>query len=138
MAAPRCIGMAELPTASALRAQLAASGSAASALPPGTAHHLRQGLALTPGAALGATAPTRAQCLASFAAPNRVGLTAGARAWQKHAHRSGAGDASAATPGWWGLAHGSVGMLNERALTIFERVRPRALRPWPVQQLIRI
>jgi hypothetical protein len=103
------------------RAQLAASPAT---LPPGTAHHLRQDLALTPGAALGATAPTRAQCLASFAAPNRVGLTAGARAWQKHAHRSGAGDAGAAAAGWWGVAHGSVGMLNERALTIFDRVRP--------------
>jgi len=51
-------------------------------------HHLAQGLALTTGSALGSDAPSTEQCLAAFEVPNKAKLTAGARAWSKHAHRS--------------------------------------------------
>lgn len=51
-------------------------------------YHLSQGLALTTGSALGSTPPDTATCLAAFLVPNKAHLTAGARAWSKHAHRS--------------------------------------------------
>jgi hypothetical protein len=110
MTAPACANMAELAGAAGLRALLAADPGA---VPPALARHLRQGLAYTAGAALGEAAPAREECAAAFAAPNGVGLSAGARAWAKHAHRS---------DGWWGTAHGSVAALNARALELFDKV----------------
>ncbi|KAG6333441.1 hypothetical protein ID866_5643 [Astraeus odoratus] len=95
------------------------------------ARHLLHGLAYTVGSALGCDPPTREECLAAFVAPNRVGLTAGARAWSKHGHRSqghapssdiSAEDAEAQSGGWWGTPSGPVAGINERALLLFERV----------------
>jgi hypothetical protein len=110
MSAPACANMAELAGAAGLRALLAADPGA---VPPALARHLRQGLAYTAGAALGEAAPAREECAAAVAAPNAVGLSAGARAWAKHAHRS---------DGWWGTAHGSVAALNARALELFDKI----------------
>ncbi|PPQ87086.1 hypothetical protein CVT24_012429, partial [Panaeolus cyanescens] len=50
--------------------------------------HLKQGLALTIGSAIGENAPEVEECLRAYLVGNRVGLTVGARAWSKHAHRS--------------------------------------------------
>jgi len=50
--------------------------------------HLSQGLALTTGSALGSEPPSVEECLKAYLVPNRVGMSAGARAWAKHAHRS--------------------------------------------------
>jgi hypothetical protein len=132
MPAPRCFGMSELLTASSLRAQLASSPSS---LLPAIAHHLRQGLALTTGSACGETAPNNEHCLAGFVEPNRVGLTAGGRAWQKHAHRSGTTDK--ASMGWWGVAHGSVSTINAKSLELFHKVRTSNISPVWFLQLTR-
>ena len=40
------------------------------------------------GSALGSTPPDTSSCLSAFLVPNKAHLTAGARAWSKHAHRS--------------------------------------------------
>ncbi|KAF5340383.1 hypothetical protein D9611_007857 [Ephemerocybe angulata] len=111
-------------------------------------HHLSQGLALTVGSALGSTSPSTSECLDAFLVPNKVGLTAGARAWSKHAHRSqptspsptapseGAADSSpdlkdtrnqektarAKSDGWWGRPSGPVQGINERALKLFWKI----------------
>jgi hypothetical protein len=120
VAHPFCIGMTELPGAHAQRTSHLLH-------PPSTptplSIHLTQGLAYTTGSALGEHAPLPAACREAFLAPNAVGLTAGARAWSKHAVRSG-GDAG----GYWGRARGSVATINERALELLEKVR-RHLRP---------
>ncbi|KAG1728904.1 hypothetical protein EDB19DRAFT_1929690 [Suillus lakei] len=92
--------------------------------------HLLNGLAYTVGSALGSEPPTREKCLTAFSIPNKVGLTAGARAWSKHSHRSqgetpGANDLPGqmkTDTGWWGTPSGSVSSINERALTLFKRV----------------
>jgi hypothetical protein len=115
--------MIELAGAARLRAQLLHSPSS---IDPALAHHFRQGLAYTAGAALGENAPSRSDCHAAFTTPNRVGLTAGGRAWQKHAHRSGEEDKKGSS-GWWGRAHGSVSTINERSLELFEKVHASSL-----------
>ncbi|KAG1810561.1 uncharacterized protein BJ212DRAFT_1377514 [Suillus subaureus] len=98
--------------------------------------HILSGLAYTVGSALGSEPPIREECLTAFSVPNKVGLTAGARAWSKHSHRSqgetpGAKDLPVkrnnkgqmkTDMGWWGTPSGSVSSINERALTLFERV----------------
>jgi hypothetical protein len=119
MAVPTCFNMFEVTAASGLRAQFLRSPSS---VDPKLAYHFRQGLAYTTGAALGETAPSRSDCRGAFTAPNRVGLTAGGRAWQKHAHRSGE-DGKKGLAGWWGRAHGSVATINEKSLELFEKVR---------------
>ncbi|KXN82903.1 hypothetical protein AN958_02055 [Leucoagaricus sp. SymC.cos] len=136
---PHCYNMEELPTASSARAQtiqilslikekktLSPSQLEFQSSPLFT--HLSSGLALTTGSALGYKPPTPSQCLASFQAPNKVGLTAGARAWTKHAHRSQQYHPSAASkknkgePGWWGHAQGPRDILNEGAHTLFCKI----------------
>ncbi|KAG2142953.1 hypothetical protein DEU56DRAFT_792663 [Suillus clintonianus] len=98
--------------------------------------HLLNGLAYTVGSALGSEPPTREECLTAFSIPNNVGLTAGARAWSKHSHRSqgetpGIKDLPVernnkgkmkTNTGWWGTPSGSVSSINDRALALFERV----------------
>jgi hypothetical protein len=115
---PYCHHMTELPNAAALRAQMADSPHE---IDSALTRHLRQGLAYTTGAALGENAPSYDECLAAFTVPNKAGLTAGGRAWQKHAHRSGEDDKKGAS-GWWGRAHGSVSRMNECSLELFHKV----------------
>ncbi|KAJ7863164.1 hypothetical protein B0H13DRAFT_2070837 [Mycena leptocephala] len=88
------------------------------------------GAGITVGSAIGSRPPSTDSCLAAFVAPNRVGLTAGARAWSKHAHRSQSMDISPeeakrtaeTSAGWWGTPSGPVAVINERALALFWKV----------------
>ncbi|KAF9070939.1 hypothetical protein BDP27DRAFT_1219825 [Rhodocollybia butyracea] len=88
--------------------------------------HLAYGLAYTVGSALGSIPPSIHVCLTAFTLPNKVHLTAGARAWSKHAHRSIVDDTP--TPkkepptGWWGNPSGSVQKVNENALALFWKI----------------
>ncbi|KAF7317644.1 COesterase domain-containing protein [Mycena kentingensis (nom. inval.)] len=101
--------------------------------------HLSQGLAYTVGSAIGERPPSTDACRAAFVLPNSVGLTAGARAWSKHGHRSGGAppDSEASSPseskpkskskkptntGYWGVASGPVAVINENALVLFWKV----------------
>lgn len=137
ISAPRCKNMAEVPQAQDLRDHindlLSKEGRVESK--DALTTHLLHGLAYTVGSALGSTPPTQDQCLSAFLATNSVGLTAGARAWSKHAHRSGADEAPADTQkkggktmpsGWWGRPNGPVAKINERALELFWRVMNNA------------
>lgn len=139
--APHCENLAEVSGAQELRTRLndrLAKGETVEEQDALTTH-LLHGLAYTVGSALGSTPPTQDQSLAAFLVPNKVGLTAGARAWSKHAHRSGGTadpladttlDApakkkrgkNAAPSGWWGRPSGPVAGINERALQLFWRV----------------
>jgi hypothetical protein len=98
--------------------------------------HLSHGLAYTVGSALGSTPPSSEECLAAFLLPNKANLTAGARAWSKHSHRSGnpspqdddlQSESNASTVNakdrWWGTPSGPVAVINERALSLFWRVK---------------
>ncbi|KAG6810432.1 hypothetical protein H0H92_011874 [Tricholoma furcatifolium] len=90
--------------------------------------HLSHGLAYTVGSALGSTPPTTELCLGAFLVANKAGLTAGARAWSKHFHRSQsfeareAGDRKEASAGWWGSPSGPVATINEKAIALFWRI----------------
>ncbi|KAJ7080738.1 hypothetical protein B0H15DRAFT_787011 [Mycena belliarum] len=128
---PYCHGMQEHPSAYAERAKLSstnASTDSTNLLP--LSLHLSQGLAYTTGSAVGSTPPSTDACLAAFVSPNNVGLTAGARAWSKHAHRSQsqhvppeeARKNAELSAGWWGTPSGPVAVINERALVIFWKV----------------
>ncbi|KAJ6485532.1 hypothetical protein C8R45DRAFT_996921 [Mycena sanguinolenta] len=127
---PHCHGMQEHPSAISERAQLLSRQTPIdSALDP-LAFHLSLGLAYTVGSAVGSRPPSNDSCLAAFVSPNTVGLTAGARAWSKHAHRSQQQDIPAedatktaeASAGWWGTPSGPVAIINERALALFWKV----------------
>ncbi|KAJ6465175.1 hypothetical protein C8R47DRAFT_49900 [Mycena vitilis] len=128
---PHCHGMQEHPLAFRQRAQLFASGlpSGSAALDP-LSFHLSLGLAYTIGSAVGSKPPSSDGCLAAFVSPNTVGLTAGARAWSKHAHRSQPQDTdpeeakenAESSAGWWGTPSGPVAAINERALALFWKV----------------
>jgi hypothetical protein len=118
---PRCYNMQELPEVTAARAELLLKGVSDEAKARFTPLdiHLSHGLAYTTGSALGQTPPTAETCLSAFVVPNeKAGLTAGARAWSKHFHRSGGNKDGA----WWGVPNGPVAELNERALELFWRV----------------
>lgn len=132
---PHCTGMEELPTAIEERARLQTNPSLASSTP--LYIHLSQGLAYTTGSALGSLPPSKEACLAAFLLPNKVGLTAGARAWSKHAHRSAKLDdspeadeasekkkekATIVPSGWWGTPSGPVATINENALILYWKV----------------
>jgi hypothetical protein len=125
---PRCHGLQELPEAAIERAKLLNSPHLHLAEHPSPLQiHLAHGLACTAGSALGSPPPSVEACLAAFVAPNKAGLTAGARAWSKHFHRSSpmSGEDSPqreASTGWWGLPHGSVATINAKALDLFWRV----------------
>lgn len=140
---PHCFNIEELPSAASQRSQIQELircsnqplAELKQTLDP-LSRHLLNGLAYTVGSALGSEPPTREECLTAFSIPNKVGLTAGARAWSKHSHRS-QGKTSGAKDypvkrnnkgqiktdtGWWGTPSGSVSSINERALILFERV----------------
>lgn len=126
--------MEELPSASAERARLRnllsqpdQSNVDKECLENPLSKHLLHGLAYTVGSALGSDPPTRKQCLSAFLAlPNKSRLTSGARAWAKHAHRS-QGDPDGEATGWWGnQPTGPVASINERALSLFDKVMDNA------------
>jgi hypothetical protein len=134
---PRCYGMEELPTAVSERARvcelLQANANDDSSSHSPLFVHLSHGLAYTVGSALGSTPPSVETCLAAFLVPNKAGLTAGARAWSKHAHRSLPQDdreddpnRREASTGWWGTPSGSVTTINEKALVLFHKVMNNA------------
>ncbi|KAJ7650948.1 hypothetical protein FB45DRAFT_889187 [Roridomyces roridus] len=130
---PFCVGMQEHPSAPAERAKLTSLDGSAPLDP--LSLHLSLRLAYTTGSAIGSLPPSTESCLAAFVVPNNVGLTAGARAWSKHAHRSQPQDtptseelevkkkkAAEASAGWWGRASGPVAKINEGALELFWKV----------------
>ncbi|KAJ6568414.1 hypothetical protein DFH09DRAFT_983258 [Mycena vulgaris] len=128
---PHCYGMEEHPSAPVERAKL--SSSARSSADSDLSLHLSLGLAYTVGSAIGSTPPSTDVCLAAFLSPNSVGLTAGARAWSKHAHRSQPQDLpekakkeAESSAGWWGTPSGPVAVINERALGLFWKVMSAA------------
>ncbi|KAJ3572024.1 hypothetical protein NP233_g3365 [Leucocoprinus birnbaumii] len=94
--------------------------------------HLSSELALTTGSALGCKPPTPEQCLSAFQTANKVGLTAGARAWTKHAHRSQEYHPSTVSKkdkgeaGWWGRASGPRDYLNEGAYQLYCKIMKEA------------
>jgi hypothetical protein len=114
---PRCYRMSELPSAAPERERL-------SILPPDErvhestinplAFHITQGLAVTVGSALGHSPPAGDLCRKAFDKLRKGGLTEGARAWSKHAHRDGSG--------WWGVCKGPKEQQNEEARSVFERI----------------
>lgn len=121
---PFCKNMSKLPSAAAERARLS-SGKKLEPTP--LFIHLSHGLAYTTGSALGSHPPTLEQCLSAFTLPNQVGLTAGARAWTKHSHRSlpattSDSESQSASAGWWGTPSGPVATINERALSLYWKV----------------
>ncbi|KAF8550038.1 hypothetical protein OG21DRAFT_518617 [Imleria badia] len=124
---PRCHNMYELATAATERARLQAILSQgdqpaleAECQTRPLCKHLLHGLAYTVGSALGSDPPTRQECLSAFTASStKNGLMAGAKAWSKHAHRSGDDEAG----GWWGgQPKGPVASINDRALALFDKV----------------
>jgi len=128
---PNSYGMIEHPSAAQVRAQLCAGGDGDNEADEPLSIHILHGLAYTVGSALGCTPPSIETCLAAFVVPNKVGLTAGARAWSKHFHRSqkdreGARRANEekdeSSNGWWGKASGSKAVINEKALGLFWKV----------------
>lgn len=139
LANPHCFNMQELPSAIEERirvSQILQSLASNSQLNPVQQDfiasplfiHLSHGLALTTGSALGSLPPTTTQCLTAFQVTNKVGLTVGARAWTKHAHRSQEihpskiSKSAKGEPGWWGRAQGPKDTLNERALMLFWKI----------------
>lgn len=91
--------------------------------------HLAHGLAYTVGSALGSHPPSIETCLAAFQLPNSAGLSAGARAWSKHAHRTlpvqmerDQVKKTKASAGWWGTPSGPVAVITENALALFWKV----------------
>lgn len=137
---PYCRGMTEHPSAAAERSRLALAADEAE-IP--LSIHIRNGLAYTTGSALGSTPPSTETCLAAFLRANKVGLTAGARAWTKHAHRSQRKDVAESSTnselepsdevrekerienesaGWWGTPSGPIAVINEKALDLFWKV----------------
>lgn len=172
IADPHCFGLQELSGATALRARVSkmireheeksSDPNNPSTLPSDTEDisssdvdthpnlspgsplfiHLSHGLAYTVGSALGTTPPSLETCLAAYLVPNSVGLTAGARAWSKHCHRSqptlptSDSGANADTDkkkrsikppsGWWGRASGPQAVINANALVLFHKVMDNA------------
>ncbi|KAK0200024.1 hypothetical protein DFS33DRAFT_1388325 [Desarmillaria ectypa] len=115
---PHCAGMLELPFAATERAKLVAGETDPSAP---LAIHLSLGLAYTIGSAVGSMPPSIDVCLEAFSIPNKAGLTAGARAWSKHFHRSQSAE-ELTSKGWWGQPSGPVAIINERALVLFWKI----------------
>jgi hypothetical protein len=124
---PRCHNMHELPTAATERTRVQDMLSQGDQLALAELQtspffkHLLHGLAYTVGSALGSDPPTRQECLSAFtASATNTGLMAGAKAWSKHAHRSGDADSGV---GWWGgQPKGPVASINECALVLFNKV----------------
>lgn len=140
---PYCHGMVEHPLAGLERSRLTSDAGEVQVDSP-LSIHIRNGLAYTTGSALGSTPPSTEVCLVAFLTPNKVGLTAGARAWSKHAHRSQRKDVMPVSPdqdpeliqdkamekeriadrsaGWWGTPSGPIATINEKALELFWKV----------------
>ncbi|KAF9042079.1 hypothetical protein BJ165DRAFT_1349706 [Panaeolus papilionaceus] len=112
---PQCVGHTELPNAHDDRVRLLSQEDLEFAQTP-LFKQLAQGLALTTGSALGSAPPSVEECLKAYLVPNRVGMSAGARAWAKHAHRS------MPPTGWWGNPKGPLAVVNARALEVFFRI----------------
>ena len=92
-------------------------------LPSPLARYISKGLACTTGSALDEDPPTLDECLAAFLLPNCSNLTAGARAWSKHAHRSGGSSGGVTSDdSWWGKPKGPVVIINEKARVLFWRI----------------
>ncbi|KAH7890327.1 hypothetical protein F5I97DRAFT_1798515 [Phlebopus sp. FC_14] len=135
---PRCHNLQELPSAASEHSRLCALLSQQDAViqkENQLSKHLLHGLAYTTGSALGSDPPTREQCLSAFVAvSNKSQLTAGARAWSKHAHRSFADPQAGAdkcrgdnVAGWWGKQPtGPVAGINEKALHLSEKAMDNA------------
>jgi len=149
---PHCYGMQEVSSASQERKRVAAIlcsrnenilqtgssnletamiDSSDAEISPLLFTHLAHGLAYTVGSALGSTPPSTQSCLSAFLAPNSAKLTAGARAWSKHSHRSQPVDETEKdkrkrSTGWWGTPSGPVAIINERALALFWKVMDSA------------
>ncbi|KAI0791176.1 hypothetical protein C8Q75DRAFT_757019 [Abortiporus biennis] len=149
---PFCHGLTEHPIANFIRTQLefATEGGRNPGLPEPLYIHLSHGLAYTTGSALGSSPPSVDACLAAFMVQNRAGLTSGARAWTKHAHRSEpqpqsmpeSSEVAAESSldetvkkkptkkkkkpvppvGWWGKPSGPVVGINERAVSLFWKI----------------
>lgn len=132
---PSCDGLVEIPEAAHLREQLCASPVLPTSPSP-LEQHILHGLACTVGSALGSSPPSVEQCLTAFTLSNSANLSAGARAWTKHAHRSGTIPATAkiirtkeaeaeallSSFGWWGRPKGPVDVINAQALELFWKV----------------
>lgn len=145
---PHCHGMSELPSAAEERARLSSSSAVITESDRRTplSRHILHGLAYTTGSAIGSAPPSAEMCREAFEAPNSAGLTAGARAWSKHSHRSRKVDtlphdvdsevegaeekkkkkAEDESAGWWGRPSGPVVSINERALKLFNKVMENA------------
>ncbi|KAF9465446.1 hypothetical protein BDZ94DRAFT_1214630 [Collybia nuda] len=139
---PHCIGMEELPSAINERAKVSkilhmrselATVPNDTSTPPDSPlfKHLSHGMAYTAGSALGSSPPSVNKCLAAYLVPNKADLTAGARAWSKHSHRSGFQpkelqdeemERRKVSAGWWGIPSGPVAVINEKALVLFWKV----------------
>jgi hypothetical protein len=130
---PCCHNMSEHPSAHALRENW--DGMQVDHSDPIAVHVFVHGLAYTVGSAVGRTPPSEEEALAAFVVPNTAGLTAGARAWSKHFHRSAraaAGDdddddddgINNALPvqSWWGTPSGPIADINTRALELYHRI----------------
>ena len=131
---PYCHNMSEHPSAHALRENW--DGTQVDHSDPIAVHVLVHGLAFTVGSAVGRTPPTQEETLAAFVVPNTAGLTAGARAWSKHFHRSARVAAPPETDteieepkhdglpvqSWWGTPSGPIPHINTRALELYHRI----------------
>lgn len=141
---PDCHGMSELPLAAEQRARLSCN-NLTTEIDRGSplSRHILYGLAYTTGSAIGWAPPSAEMCRKAFEAPNNAGLTAGARAWSKHSHRSQKVKTSEyevdpeveqtenrrpedESVGWWGRPSGPVAGINERALQLFSKVMENA------------
>ncbi|TDL19015.1 hypothetical protein BD410DRAFT_453445 [Rickenella mellea] len=121
---PVCDGLEELPHAAAERARFNELLS-----PTNSTRHLEYGLALTVGSAVGNEPPCIDCCLAAFLVANKERLTAGARAWTKHCHRSErpSDDVLSGTiEGWWDKPKGPVDVINAKALALFWKIMKAA------------
>jgi hypothetical protein len=130
---PHCFGMVEDPSAASERKRLSSlrrQKNLGSEPTTPLAVHILHGLAYTIGSALGSSPPTVEACLIAFTTTNKADLTAGARAWSKHFHRSLPDeigrDKEAQSSGWWGTPAGSVAVINEKALVLFWKIMENA------------
>lgn len=124
--------MQEMPEAASERARLLSDPRLHEQTTTPLARHILHGLAYTVGSALGLDPPTAEQCRVAYLIPNKAGLTAGARAWSKHARRSLDAPSSDDTlagvqsMGWWGTPSGPVAKINAGALSLLDRVTENA------------